>query len=120
ANFLGTNAAGTAALPNMNGINIQGGASGNTIGGTSATAGNLISGNTAAGVVIPDNGTSSNMVEGNFIGTSGTGAGALANHDGVVIQSMATSNMVGGNAPGSGNLISGNTLTGITITGAGT
>jgi hypothetical protein len=120
ANFLGTNAAGAAALANMNGIDIQGGASNNTIGGTSTTAGNLISGNTT-GLLISGMGTSSNLIEGNFIGTDGTGMMPLANHDGVIIQSMATNNMIGGSAVGSGNLISGNTAgTGITITGMGT
>src|SRR5438034_840920 len=104
ANFLGTNAAGTTALANMNGIDIQGGASNNTIGGTSATAGNLISGNTATGLLISGTGTSANLIEGNFIGTGGTGEGALANHDGIVIQSMATNNLVGSSAAGGGNL----------------
>src|SRR5262249_46455270 len=94
ANFLGTNAAGAAALATMIGIDIQGGASNNPIGGTSTTAGNLISGNTT-GLLISGMGTSTNLVEGNFIGSDGTGMVPLANHDGVIIQSMATNNMVG-------------------------
>src|SRR5207244_9104676 len=55
----------------------------------------------------------------------GTGTKSVANHDGVIIQSMATNNTVGGNVMGmavmgSGNLISGNTATGITIMDMGT
>ena len=47
-NFIGTNAAGTGALPNGAGIDVTGG-TGNTIGGATSTpgtgAGNVISGN---------------------------------------------------------------------------
>src|SRR5712691_9627068 len=48
-NRIGTNAAGTAALANQTGVNILNGASGNTLGGTTAGAGNLISGNSGNG-----------------------------------------------------------------------
>ena len=45
-NFIGTNAAGTAALGNgAGGIDINSGATGNTIGGTAAGAANVIAGN---------------------------------------------------------------------------
>ena len=56
-NRIGTNAAGTAAIPNgPGGIQLLGGsapsgANGNTIGGPAVGAGNLISGNTGPGIV---------------------------------------------------------------------
>ena len=58
-----------------------------TIGGTAASgAGNVISGNTQAGVRIDSAGTSNNIVGGNLIGVNLTGTGAVANgSDGVQI-----------------------------------
>jgi hypothetical protein len=47
---------------------IQLSSSNNTIGGTTAAAGNVISGNTANGVAISGGGTTANLVEGNTIG----------------------------------------------------
>ena len=77
-NFIGTNAAGTAAIANgTNGVEIDSGATGNTIGGTTAGTGNLISGNnaaSAAGIDITGSGTSNNVVEGNVIGLGSGGA----------------------------------------------
>ena len=52
----------------------------NTIGGTTSVDRNLISGNTSSGVVIgnsdgaSDPGTEDNLVEGNYIGTTGSGS----------------------------------------------
>jgi hypothetical protein len=51
-NRIGTDPAGTVARANGTGISVDGGASHNTIGGTSAEARNEISGNTALGVRI--------------------------------------------------------------------
>ena len=51
-NYIGTDVSGTIALANSLGVYINGGASGNTIGGTAAGAGNVISGNSGDGVDI--------------------------------------------------------------------
>jgi hypothetical protein len=120
SNSIGTNAAETGALGNVNGVSILAGAANNTVGGATAVAGNLISGNSAAGVLVSGMNTSGNMIEGNFMGTDTSGTVSVANHDGVIIQSMATNNIVGGSMMGAGNLISGNTMTGVTITDSGT
>ena len=54
-NLIGTNAAGTAALGNgYDGVLIEAGATNNTIGGSTASALNIISGNINAGVEIND------------------------------------------------------------------
>src|SRR5262249_54025112 len=99
------------------GVELQG--SGNTIGGSAAGAGNIISGNLAGGIRI--NGTSSNVVQGNFIGTDVTGTVALGNGgDGGLIANGATNNTIGGNVSGTRNIISGNSRDGIEITGSGT
>jgi hypothetical protein len=91
----------------------------NTIGGTAAGAGNLVSGNTSMGLKISGAGATGNTVEGNFIGTNAAGNAAVPNGIGVQVQSGATDNVIGGTAAGAGNLVSGNGY-GIKIVGAGT
>lgn len=120
-NYIGTTAAGTAALPNnADGIGIFG-VQGNTVGGTSAVARNVISGNTFDGISIAGTGTNLNLVEGNFIGTNAAGTGTIANgFRGITIFGGAQSNMVGGTSAGAGNTISGNTFEGIALFDSGT
>ena len=119
-NFIGTDATGTSALPNgEHGVAILLGASSNTVGGETAGLRNVISGNSRAGVIMVDPGTSSNRVIGNYIGTDATGANALANKgDGVIIAGGASGNIVGGETPGVRNLISGNGDSGVWLEGA--
>jgi CSLREA domain-containing protein len=121
-NYIGTNAAGMSAIPNSGGVavvRVATGTTNNTIGGTSAGAGNLISGNTQNGVLISGSGTTGNLIQGNFIGTNVTGTSALANgSDGVLVTTGASGNTVGGTVAGARNVISGNPQAGIRITGA--
>ncbi len=120
--FIGTNAAGTAPLPNgADGLQISGGATGNTVGGTTAGARNVISGNAKHGVIIMDQGTSNNLVEGDFIGTNAAGTAPLSNGaDGLQISGGATGNTVGGTTAAARNILSGNAGAGVTITDPGT
>ncbi len=128
-NYVGTNAAGTAAIGNSgDGVAIQLGgvtpSTNTTVGGTSTAERNVISGNAANGsqglanVRIRGVGTTGNVVLGNYIGTDYTGAVALANpRDGVVIDEGALNNTIGGAAAGAGNVISGSTNNGIRVQG---
>lgn len=116
-NRIGTNAVGTAAFPNAQGVLIVGGASSNTVGGTIATLRNLISGNAAVGVLIDGASTTSNQVLGNFIGTDINGTANLGNGSHGVLVSNAQKTVVGGAAAGTGNLISFNKSTGVLVTG---
>ena len=128
--FIGTNAAGTSAVPNTdNGLDIVFGAQYNTVGGTTAAARNLISGNLHEGVLIGFAGTANNVVEGNFIGTDATGKTFLAGQqqlDGVYVGLGAGSNTIGGQNPvgacntAAWNVISGNSVNGILVTDSGT
>ena len=122
-NYIGTNASGTAALGNGGGIiigddtqNANSGAHDNIIGGPSAGAGNLISGNTT-GVSIGNRftaaNTTGNVVQGNRIGTNAAGTSAIANTTGVFISGGAKSNIIGGTAVGEGNTIAFNTSDGV-------
>lgn len=113
-NFIGTDVTGSVDLGNAAGGVPIFDASGNTIGGTTAGAGNVISGNGDYGVGIFDNSTS-NLVQGNFIGTDVTGTADLGNYgSGVVIfYSGSSSNTIGGTTTGAGNVISGNDKSGV-------
>ncbi|MCB1865825.1 MAG: hypothetical protein KDG50_10365 [Chromatiales bacterium] len=123
SNRIGTNAAGTAAIPNVGGVNIVWG-SNNLIGG--APNGNLISGNTQIGVRVAagNNPSSGNMVLANLIGTDITGTVAIGNGtNGVMLaangSAALSSTTVGGAGVGEANIISGNSV-GVLVTGPNT
>ena len=99
---------------------IQVGASNNTIGGTTAATGDVISGNAWDGVHIVNSGTTGNVVEGDDIGTDSSGLLSLANAWGVYVTGGATNNTIGGTSPGARDLISGNAWTGLELNGSGT
>jgi CSLREA domain-containing protein len=131
-NQIGTNAAGTAAVPNgWFGVEVDG--SSNQIG--SAGNGNLISGNNLGGVFLgfpplllnrppmrpatpPLNptGNGNNKVQGNRIGTDITGAGALGNGSEGVGADGQDNNQIGGTSAGQGNTIAFNAGSGISLT----
>jgi hypothetical protein len=109
-NYLGTDAAGTIALPNFVGVQVQGGGSNNLIGGATPAARNLLSANISGGLLLYNAGTG-NLVQGNYIGTNAAGTAALENLSGVWVgYGAAAHNSIGGTAPGAGNLISGNSV----------
>ena len=90
----------------------------NTIGGTAAGAGNLISGNKQDGVLIRGDvtGGTDNVVQGNFIGTDVTGKKDLGNlGNGVKIDLSASKNSIGGTADGAGNTIAFNGANGVLV-----
>ena len=120
-NFIGTDLTGTAALANQfSGVAIFGSASLNVIGGSTAKARNIVSGNSGGGVNISGAKTKSNKVQGNFIGTNLTATSALPNPVGVQIFDHAINNSIGGTKSALRNVISGNTFQGVAISGTGT
>jgi hypothetical protein len=92
----------------------------NTIGGSAAGSGNLISGNAQSGIVIQSAQGVSNQIKGNFIGTDRDGEQRLDNGTHGVFLDNAPWNVIGGSAANEPNLISGNGSTGIWISGTGT
>ena len=120
-NYIGTDAAGSVDLGNSTyGVQIQN-AEDNTIGGTSAGARNVISGNDQQGVRIWQSGATGNDVQGNYIGTAADGTSVLGNSQaGVLIDTDASSNSIGGTVDGSGNVIANNGAQGVSITSAAT
>jgi len=108
-NRIGTNYAGTSAVPNPIGINLNTGAHSAIIGGSGAGQGNLISGNFIAGI----SGGLSNAhhFEGNIIGLNISQDAAIPNGDAVSITPSDGSTIVD-------NIISGNTGVGIELGGS--
>jgi CSLREA domain-containing protein len=116
-NRIGTNAAGTALLGNSQfGVYIDRAPS-NTIGGTTAGAGNVISGNNNIGVLIEGLVADGNTVQGNYIGTDAAGTANLGNGAHGVFINGSSDNTIGGTAAGAGNVISGNNAYGVAISG---
>lgn len=115
-NRIGTNAAGTAALPNtFVGMYVISGASDNVI------SNNILSGNTAEGLRLAGAGTSGNLVTGNAAGVDASRKNALPNgFAGVTVFNGATGNIIGGTNPAERNLLSGNGTVGVAIADAGT
>jgi hypothetical protein len=114
-NFIGTNVAGNAAIPNaFNGLNIDT-TTATIIGGAAVNQGNLISGNTESGIILTRS-SSNAIIKGNKIGTNLAGTAAVANgQHGLSIYTNVFNTIIGGTAAGEGNLISGNIFNGINI-----
>ncbi len=130
-NLIGTDASGTAALPNGTGaaphsaavvINVG---SSNRIGGPTAADRNVISGNAGDALQISA-GAGSNLIQGNYIGVDATGNAPLPNaRHGVVFYTAAAGaaaadNVVDGNViaaqPRKGIAVDGPVFTGTVIT----
>jgi len=108
-NYLGTDVSGTTFVPttSTNAIALTD-CSFNIIGGSISAERNLIS---AGHYAIDISGTAHhNHVLGNYIGTDASGVAALGNAYGVSLGQSANNNVIGGTAPGEGNLIAYNTL----------
>ena len=136
-NYIGPDATGTKALSPKRGIlltsdrSVQAGFLDATIGGTTAAARNLISGNALSGVEIdssnvPANPVTGYTVQGNFIGTDATGQAPLGNGKGVAIatfisgaQNQGDNNLIGGAAAGAGNVIAFNRGAGVAVGSGG-
>jgi len=128
-NYIGTDAAGTAAVANTgDGIFLAGAAPGHAAGNVigESTAGslpsgarNVISGNAGDGIQIFGSAASGNTIAGNSIGVNAAGSGALPNSAiGVNITSGASSNTIGGAPAGQANTIAYNAGAGVTVSSA--
>src|SRR5689334_11503937 len=113
--FIGTDPTGTAGPGNGTGVVLVAGVTGNLIGGATAGAGNLISGN-ATGIQSTAGGA--NTIQGNLIGTDLTGNSTIPNGDGIGL-TATTGFLIGGSNPGEGNVISGSTGSGIHVSVGG-
>src|SRR5574341_2567351 len=117
-NRIGTSADGLTDAGNDDHGLVINGSPGNTIGGVTAAARNVISGSTNGGILITGSGATGNQVLGNYIGVDASGGqGLITNGDGVEITAGASGNTIGGTSAGARNVISDNP-TGISISGS--
>jgi CSLREA domain-containing protein len=114
-NYIGTDVTGQVDRGNAGrGILVDQGDA--TIGGTSTSDRNIISGNTAAGIEISS--SSSTAVQGNYIGLGSDGSTDLGNGGaGVTTDVSNVSTTIGGTAAGARNVISGNDGSGVVLSG---
>ena len=122
-NFIGTDVSGARSLRGSGtfGIEVFNGAAVNTIGGTAPGAGNVVGGDysvglAGSGVIIDGASTTSNLVEGNFIGVDVSGTnpvGYLKNA--VSLSNNTAGNTIGGNVAGARNIMTGGIVVAGTI-----
>jgi hypothetical protein len=132
-NYIGTNPAGTQAMPNSIGVwfqNFSGQITGtsihNIIGGATIAERNVISGNRMYGIGFvggPSGGTD-NMIVGNVVGLDATGLVPLGNGaDGISFRlpygGVISRTQIGGTTSDSANIISANHGAGVSLTGSG-
>jgi hypothetical protein len=118
-NLIGTDKTGTGGLAN-NGTGLTLTRVVNcTIGGGTAAARNVISGNGTTGIELGGTPSSGVVIAGNYIGVDVTGTAKLGNfNQGISIGSPDVT--IGGATPGSGNVISNNGGIGIVLGSSGT
>lgn len=113
-NYIGTDASGTKAVPNADGILLAGNySSPTTIGGTSSSAANLISGNDY-GIYLGTERVCMNIftfyaaanvpIQGNLIGLQADGVKPLPNRSAIELL-VGSNNVIGGLEAGAGNVI---------------
>ncbi|HEY7120567.1 MAG TPA: hypothetical protein VH475_28540 [Tepidisphaeraceae bacterium] len=118
-NYIGTDASGTLAVGNFDGVAIS--SASNVVGVPVSGGGNVISGNRDEGVFILGTAAAGNLMQANLIGTTLTGMTALPNGDqGVFVRGGAFKNLVGGESGEARNVISGNAGGGILFSDNGT
>jgi parallel beta-helix repeat protein len=112
-NRIGTNAAGTATVPNAGaGVKIASSA-------RAVIQGNTVSGNTGSGIELSGSLTVGTVIQGNVIGLSADGRALLPNSGiaGIALLDAVPDVQIGGGNSGEGNLISGNLGEGIFLDG---
>ncbi|HUL98521.1 MAG TPA: CSLREA domain-containing protein [Mycobacterium sp.] len=112
-NFIGTDVTGNKAISNGKQEGYSEGilsyASRAMIGGTIPEARNVVSGNVGTGIQVRGVATT---VQGNYCGTNSAGTAAVPKSGPGVTVYQADSAMIGGTAPGAGNLLSGSSNNG--------
>ena len=119
-NLIGTDRTGTRALPNYDGMSMEGVVRYCVIGGTTVAERNIISGNTDYGLPLFGVGATGNVVIGNYIGTDISGTQPLGNTYGVLFDDGSFGNRVGGASAAERNIISGNVGYGVFFYNNGT
>ncbi|MCR4812504.1 MAG: right-handed parallel beta-helix repeat-containing protein, partial [Bacteroidales bacterium] len=120
ANLIGTDRTGSYAVPNADGMSMEGAVQHCTIGGLTESERNIISGNLDYGLPLFGVGATANVVIGNYIGTDISGSYAIGNTYGVLCDDGSFSNRIGGPSDAERNIISGNVGYGVFLYNNGT
>jgi parallel beta-helix repeat protein len=123
-NFIGAHSTGTVGEGNdLGGIQVLHGSDGTTIGGTTAGAGNVISGNGGSGITVGNSNIGrqgadggSTTIQGNLIGTDAQGKVAVQNKGDGISLFFSKHVTVGGTTSAARNVISGNGGAGVDAT----
>ncbi len=115
-NLVGTNAPGTLAIGNGNGISVASftTTASVTIGGPGEGAGNVISGNFSNGILLSLQPGSAVLVQGNGIGV-GFGGAAILGNGFAGVRVAAEGAQIGGLGPGEGNVIANSGSAGVDV-----
>jgi hypothetical protein len=111
-NLIGTDITGTISIPNGTGLSLSS-CDNATVGGSSAGAGNVISGNLGSGIGM--SGGTGIVIRGNLIGPDITGTFSLGHQALGINDSGGIDVEIGGAAAGEGNVVSGHTQMGIYV-----
>ena len=115
-NFIGTDAAGTAATSTNNLIELNS-SSGTRIGGTTPADRNVLASNST---LMTFQASDNNIVQGNYLGTDKTGMAALLSFDAIALRLASSGNTIGGSTAGAGNVIGNYSAGGILMGEGGT
>lgn len=114
-NYIGTDKSGLHSIPNRrSGVLLNDQSYGNTLGGLTPQARNIISGNVGWGIELASN-TSNNYVFGNWVGLDVSGQRILGNSSGGIQISQSDNNKLGNGTEVGANSIVGNGSVGIRI-----
>ena len=124
-NLIGTDDDAEVALPNVYGLLL--GSDNNLVGGSDPGTGNVISGNLLHEIVLMSADATQNVIQGNLIGPDGSGMGDPdpspgpgEDSVGILLQTGANENTIGGTTAGAGNVIAFNSSDGVQIQGPAT
>jgi titin len=116
-NLIGTDLSGTRPVGNSVGVYING-APGNVIGGGAASARNVVSGNTAAGIEIYGSTATGNMVQGNVVGLKADGQTAFPTSKRGFLQPIGVGVQDASSNTITGNVISGQNVAAVYVFGS--
>ena len=116
-NYIGIDPSGQERVWNTIGISLSDGANRNIIGGSTAGARNVLT-NVSKDISI--HASYENVIQGNYFSTDAAGSQSFFDLGAIEMSAGSARNIVGGSAPGEGNVIYGCTYDSIRIRGAGT
>ena len=111
-NYIGTDILGKQAVPNREGVQLEGRGTQCLFGGRTSGQANVVSGNNGPGIVLFGKNT---RVEGNIVGLNAAGKAQIPNHDGIWAEGSLSKVTIGAAASGAANVVCGNANDGVQL-----